>query len=147
MRMDQEAELDARQVVNTYSLDALTALLKNNGEVKGAYRIAEHIVNAREEKKIATTQELIAVVKPLVPERFFNKVLARVFQAIRIEVNQELEVIKSFLLQSSEVLKKDGRLVCISYHSLEDRLVKRFFREGVFEGHAPQDFLAIAIAP
>ena len=140
MRMDQEGTLDATDVVNRYSIDALTAMLKNYGEVKGAYRVAEQIIAAREESKIETTQALIAVLKPLIPERFLNKTLAQVFQAIRIEVNQELEVIKTFLLQSGELLVKDGRLVCIAYHSLEDRLVKRYIREGVFEGQAPQDF-------
>ena len=140
MRMDQEGTLDATDVVNRYSIDALTAMLKNYGEVKGAYRVAEQIIAAREESKIETTQALIAVLKPLIPERFLNKTLAQVFQAIRIEVNQELEVIKTFLLQSGELLVKDGRLVCIAYHSLEDRLVKRYIREGVFEGQAPEDF-------
>lgn len=140
MRMDQEGTLDATDVVNRYSIDTLTAILKNYGEVKGAYRVAEQIIAAREESKIETTQALIAVLKPLIPERFLNKTLAQVFQAIRIEVNQELEVIKTFLLQSGELLVKDGRLVCIAYHSLEDRLVKRYIREGVFEGQAPEDF-------
>lgn len=140
MRMDQEADLDAAQVVNQYSIEALTAILKGYGEVKGAYRTAEQIVAAREEQPIVTTQALIEVLKPLIPERFLNKVLAQVFQAIRIEVNQELEVIKSFLVQSTELLVEEGRLVCIAYHSLEDRLVKRYIREGVFEGQAPQDF-------
>lgn len=140
MRMDQEGTLDATDVVNRYSIDALTAILKNYGEVKGAYRVAEQIIAARQENKIETTQALIAVLKPLIPERFLNKTLAQVFQAIRIEVNQELEVIKNFLQQSGELLVKDGRLVCIAYHSLEDRLVKRYIREGVFEGKAPEDF-------
>ena len=140
MRMDQEADLDAAQVVNQYSIEALTAILKGYGEVKGAYRTTEQIVAAREEQPIVTTQALIEVLKPLIPERFLNKVLAQVFQAIRIEVNQELEVIKSFLVQSTELLVEEGRLVCIAYHSLEDRLVKRYIREGVFEGQAPQDF-------
>ena len=140
MRMDQEADLDAAQVVNQYSIEALTAILKGYGEVKGAYRTAEQIVAAREEQPIVTTQALIEVLKPLIPERFLNKVLAQVFQAIRIEVNQELEVIKSFIVQSTELLVEEGRLVCIAYHSLEDRLVKRYIREGVFEGQAPQDF-------
>ena len=140
MRMDQEGELDATKVVNQYSLEALTAILKNYGEVKGAYRIAEQIVAAREEQPIVTTQALIELLKPLIPERFLNKALAQVFQAIRIEVNQELEVIKTFLIQSTDLLVEEGRLVCIAYHSLEDRLVKRYIREGVFEGQAPQDF-------
>ena len=140
MRMDQEADLDAAQVVNQYSVEALTAILKGYGEVKGAYRIAEQIVAAREEQPILTTQALIELLKPFIPERFLNKTLAQVFQAIRIEVNQELEVIKTFLVQSTELLVEEGRLVCIAYHSLEDRLVKRYIREGVFEGQAPQDF-------
>ena len=83
----------------------------------------------------------------MIPERFLNKILAQVFQAIRIEVNQELEVIKLFLEQTVEVLKPEGRLVCISYHSLEDRLVKRFIREGVFEGAAEQDFFGNRFTP
>ena len=140
MRMDQEGKLDAAQVVNQYSVEALTAILKNYGEVKGAYRIAEQIVAAREEHSILTTQAFIELLKPLIPERFLNKALAQVFQAIRIEVNQELEVIKTFLIQSTDLLIEGGRLVCIAYHSLEDRLVKRYIREGVFEGQAPQDF-------
>lgn len=140
MRMDQEADLDAAQVVNQYSIEALTAILKGYGEVKGAYRIAEQIIAAREEQSILTTQALIEILKPFIPERFFNKTLAQVFQAIRIEVNQELEVIKTFLVQSTELLVEEGRLVCIAYHSLEDRLVKRYIREGVFEGQASQDF-------
>ena len=140
MRMDQEGGLDAKQVVNQYSVEALTAVFKNYGEVKGAYRVAEQVVAAREEQPIVTTQALIEVLKPLIPERFLNKTLAQVFQAIRIEVNQELEVIKTFLVQSTDLLVEEGRLVCIAYHSLEDRLVKRYIREGVFEGQAPQDF-------
>lgn len=140
MRMDQEASLDAKKIVNEYSVQALADLFKLYGELRGAYRVAEHIVAAREEGVIATTQDLIAIVKPLVPERYLNKTLAQLFQAIRIEVNQELEVIKRFLEQSIEVLQQEGRLVCISYHSLEDRLVKNIIREGVVEGKAEEDF-------
>jgi len=140
MRMDQEAVLDAKQIVNEYSVQALSNLFKLYGELRGAYRLAEHIVATRDEAPIETTQALIAIVKPLVPERFLNKTLAQLFQAIRIEVNQELEVIKSFLEQSVEMLRKEGRLVCISYHSLEDRLVKNIIREGVVEGKAKEDF-------
>ncbi len=140
MRMDQEAVLDAKKIVNEYSVQALADLFKLYGELRGAYRVAEHIVASREEAPIITTQTLIAVVKPLVPERYLNKTLAQLFQAIRIEVNQELAVIKSFLEQSVEVLHQNGRLVCISYHSLEDRLVKNIIREGVVEGKAEEDF-------
>lgn len=140
MRMDQHANLSAEDVINTYSIGALTDLFKNYGEIKGAFRVAERIASVRESKTLTTTKELIDAVRPLIPERFLNKTLAQIFQAIRIEVNQELTVIKSFLSQSAEVLKPKGRLVCIAYHSLEDRLVKRFIREGVFEGEAEQDF-------
>ena len=140
MRMDQQAEKTAHEVVNTYSVNDLAELFKAYGEVKGAFRVAEQIVFARQSKPICTTKELIEVVQPLIPERYVNQTLAQIFQAIRIEVNGELEVIKAFLQQSSEVLKPMGRLVCIAYHSLEDRLVKRFIRQGVFTGEAPQDF-------
>ena len=140
MRMDQTAGLDAKQIVNEYSVQALADLFKRYGELRGAYRIAEHIVAAREEAVIVTTQDLISIVEPLVAERYLNKTLAQLFQAIRIEVNQEIEVIKHFLEQSIEVLQHKGRLVCISYHSLEDRLVKNIIREGVVEGKAEEDF-------
>lgn len=140
MRMDQQAEKTAQAVVNAYSMEQLTRLFKYFGEVKGAFRVAEQIVHARKSKPITTTNELVEVVKPLIPKRFLNQTLAQIFQAIRIEVNGELDVIKAFLLQSAEVLKPMGRLVCIAYHSLEDRLVKQFIRQGVFEGEAPQDF-------
>lgn len=140
MRMDQQASQSAKDVVNTYSVEELTDLFKHYGELRGAFRLAEQIVNVRATKLFSTTTELIDAVRPLIPERFLNKTLAQLFQAIRIEVNQELEVIKMFLTQSTEMLKPNGRLVCIAYHSLEDRLVKRFIREGVFEGEAEMDF-------
>lgn len=147
MRMDQASVLSAYEVINEYSEQELISIFKLNGEVKGAHKIVSAILDQREESKIETTTDLIAVVKPLIPERFLNKILAQVFQAIRIEVNQELEVIKLFLEQAAEVLKPKGRLVCISYHSLEDRLVKRFIREGVFEGSAEQDFFGNRFTP
>lgn len=140
MRMDQQGNLSAEDVINSYSVSALTDLFKNYGEIRGAFRVAEQIAAVRESKPLTTTKELIDAVRPLIPERFFNKTLAQIFQAIRIEVNQELTVIQSFLSQSVELLKPRGRLVCIAYHSLEDRLVKRFIREGVFEGEAEIDF-------
>ena len=140
MRMDQTASKSAIDIVNAYSLEELTQLFKLYGEVKGAYRVAEQIVATRQHQKIETTFALIEAVRSLIPERFLNKTLAQIFQAIRIEVNDELSVIKDLLLASAKVLASEGRLVCISYHSLEDRLVKHFIREGVFEGAAPQDF-------
>ena len=121
--------------------------MKLYGEVKGAHKIVSAILEQRNVADIETTTELIEIIKPLISERFINKILAKVFQAIRIEVNQELEVIKLFLQQTGEVLKPSGRLVCISYHSLEDRLVKRFIREGVFQGEAEQDFFGNRFTP
>ena len=147
MRMDQTSTLSAYEVVNDYSEQELISIMKLYGEVKGAHKIVAAILDYREEEQIETTTDLIALIKPLIPERFLNKILAQVFQAIRIEVNQELEVIKLFLKQTVEVLKPEGRLVCISYHSLEDRLVKRFIREGVFEGAAEQDFFGNRFTP
>lgn len=147
MRMDQDASLSAFEVVNTYSEQELISIMKLYGEVKGAHKIVSAILEQRNVADIETTTELIEIIKPLIPERFINKILAQVFQAIRIEVNQELEVIKLFLQQTVEVLKPSGRLVCISYHSLEDRLVKRFIREGVFEGEAEQDFFGNRFTP
>ena len=147
MRMDQTSLLSAYEVVNTYSEQQLTSILKLYGEVKGAHKIVAAILDQREEREVETTTDLIEIIKPLIPERFLNKTLAQVFQAIRIEVNQELEAIKLFLQQAVEILKPGGRLVCISYHSLEDRLVKRFVREGVFEGFAKQDFFGNRFVP
>jgi 16S rRNA (cytosine1402-N4)-methyltransferase len=97
------------------------------------------VVAARASQSIATTTALKEILQPLFPERFFNKRLAQVFQALRIEVNQELEVIKTFLTQAAEVLAPHGRLVCIAYHSLEDRLVKTFIRDGGFSGPPEAD--------
>ena len=147
MRMDQDASLSAFEVVNTYSEQELISIMKLYGEVKGAHKIVSAILEQRNVADIETTTELIEIIKPLISERFINKILAKVFQAIRIEVNQELEVIKLFLQQTVEVLKPSGRLVCISYHSLEDRLVKRFIREGVFQGEAEQDFFGNRFTP
>ena len=140
MRMNIGQEVSAASVVNTYSESHLGSIFRTYGEIRNAHRIASAIVKQRQEQSFQTTKQLRDLVAELVPERFLNKNLAQVFQAIRIEVNQELEVLKQFLEQSAEVLIPGGRLVCISYHSLEDRLVKRFIREGRFEGTAVMDF-------
>ena len=140
MRMNIGQEVSAASVVNTYSESQLGSIFRTYGEIRNAHRIASAIVKQRQEQSFHTTKQLRDLVAELVPERFLNKNLAQVFQAIRIEVNQELEVLKQFLEQSAEVLIPGGRLVCISYHSLEDRLVKRFIREGRFEGTAIVDF-------
>ena len=140
IRMNQAQTLDAYAVVNGYEEDALAKVLFDYGELRNAKILARTIVNARSENKLVTTQDLITVVQSLVPQRIENKILAQLFQAIRIEVNNELEVLQSFLNQAVSVLKPGGRLVCISYHSLEDRLVKRFFQSGNFEGKIQKDF-------
>jgi 16S rRNA (cytosine1402-N4)-methyltransferase len=110
------------------------------GELKVAPALARTIVEAREKKDIKTTEELKTVLAKYLPEKVKNKVLAQIYQAIRIEVNQEMEVLKEFLEQSLEILKPAGRLSVISYHSLEDRLVKRFMKNGLFEGEPERDF-------
>ena len=139
MRMNIGQEVSAASVVNTYSESQLGSIFRTYGEIRNAHIIASAIVKQRQEQSFHTTKQLRDLVAELVPERFLNKNLAQVFQAIRIEVNQELEVLKQFLEQSAEVLIPGGRLVCISYHSLEDRLVKIFIREGKFEGKAESD--------
>ena len=140
MRMNQSQNLDAYQVLNQYSEEALSKLFFNYSELRNSKKVAELIVNNRTTGDIETTQDLINLLKPLVPKRFKNKVLARIFQAIRIEVNDELAMLKTFLEQATEVLKPGGRIVCISYHSLEDRLVKRYIKSGNFEGKEEKDF-------
>jgi 16S rRNA (cytosine1402-N4)-methyltransferase len=110
------------------------------GELKNAPAIARVIIEAREQNSIHTTDQLKIVLGRFLPEKVKNKVLAQMYQAIRIEVNQEMDVLKEFLEQSLEVLKPEGRLSVISYHSLEDRLVKRFMKNGMFEGEPERDF-------
>jgi 16S rRNA (cytosine1402-N4)-methyltransferase len=139
MRMNQSQTLDAQEVLNQYSEEALSELFFNYGELRNARKLANKIVSFRSEDKLETTSDLIRAVQPWVPQRIENKVLAQIFQAVRIEVNDELGVLKSFLEQAAAVLEPGGRLVCISYHSLEDRLVKRFIQSGNFEGREEKD--------
>ena len=140
MRMNQDDDVSAFKVVNSYSLEDLTKVLAIYGELRNAKAIAKSILAAREDGSIKTTEQLKAVLRPFLPKMKENKILAQVYQAIRIEVNQEIEVLKEFLLQVPKILKPGGRLSMISYHSLEDRLVKRFIRDGKFEGEAEKDF-------
>jgi len=139
MRMNTQSGFTAREVINEYSAEELQQIFKNYGELRIARKLANHIVKERAQNPIKTTQGLVNLLTPTLPKHVFNKIIAQVFQAIRIEVNAELDVIKSFLEQSIEVLHIGGRLVCISYHSLEDRLVKVFIREGKFVGKAESD--------
>ncbi len=140
MRMNRNSELSAYEVVNTYSPEDLASVLFQYGELRNAKAIAKTIEASRSVAPIKTTDELKGVLSRFLPKMKENKILAQIYQAIRIEVNQEIEVLKEFLLQVPDVLDKGGRLSMISYHSLEDRLVKRFIRAGKFEGEPEKDF-------
>ncbi|WP_223032828.1 16S rRNA (cytosine(1402)-N(4))-methyltransferase RsmH [Hanstruepera marina] len=139
MRMNQQSELSAYHVVNEYDEEQLRQVLWQYGELRQAPAMARVIIAARNVEPIKTSEQLKTVLKQFLNHKKENKVLAQIFQAIRIEVNQEIEVLKAFLLQSQEVVKPGGRLSVISYHSLEDRLVKRFIRNGLFEGEPERD--------
>ncbi|NOR28674.1 MAG: 16S rRNA (cytosine(1402)-N(4))-methyltransferase RsmH [Lutibacter sp.] len=147
MRMNQEGELSAFQVVNFYDEQKLSDVLFQYGELRNARAIAKKIVETRTEKKIKTSFQLKEVLNEFVPKAVEHKILAQIFQGIRIEVNQEIEALKEFLLQIPEVLNEEGRLSVISYHSLEDRLVKRFIRNGLFEGEPEKDFYGNITVP
>lgn len=140
MRMNQNSSVSAKDVVNTYEEEELIRVFKTYGEIKMAYKMAGAITRYREEESIDTTFKLIEAVEECLPKKLRNKLLAQLFQSLRIEVNDEMKVLKDFLLQSSELLKKGGRLVVITYHSLEDRLVKNFIKAGNFEGKIEKDF-------
>ena len=139
MRMNQQDVLSAHSLVNTYEEEVLRQVFWQYGELRTAPVLAKTIVQARQIAAIDTTFDLKAVLKKHLPQGRENKILAQIYQAIRIEVNQEIEVLKDFLLQTPSLLKIDGRLSVISYHSLEDRLVKRFIRNGLFEGEPEKD--------
>lgn len=139
MRMNQDSKLSAFEVINNYNEEQLRAVFFQYGELRQAPAMARVIVEERKNAEIKTSEQLKAVLKPFLNHQKENKVLAQIYQAIRIEVNQEIEALKELLLQTPEILKKDGRLSFISYHSLEDRLVKRFIRNGLFEGEPERD--------
>ncbi|WP_343617470.1 16S rRNA (cytosine(1402)-N(4))-methyltransferase RsmH [Flavobacterium sp.] len=140
MRMSQKNDLNAYRVVNEYEEQDLRRVFFDYGELKNAPALARTIVEARREYPIKTTDELKEVLRRYLPEKVRNKILAQIYQAIRIEVNQEMDVLKEFIEQSLEILKPGGRFSVISYHSLEDRLVKRFIKNGMFEGEPERDF-------
>jgi len=139
MRMNQKSEISAYHVVNDYEEEGLKQVLLQYGELRQAPAMAKEIVAQRKDEAIVTSDQLKKVLKGFLQHKKENKVLAQIYQAIRIEVNQEIEALKEFLLQTPEVLKPNGRLSFISYHSLEDRLVKRFIRNGLFEGEPERD--------
>ena len=140
MRMSKKNDLNAFRVVNEYDDSNLKRVFLDYGELKNAPTLSRTIIEAREYQPITTTNELKDVLAKYLPEKVRNKVLAQIYQAIRIEVNQEMDVLKEFLEQSLEILNPGGRLSVISYHSLEDRLVKRYIKNGMFEGEPERDF-------
>ena len=139
MRMDKSSKLSAQIIINQYTEKELVELFKNYGELRNSKQLASVIGVQRSIAPITSTDDLRRAVAPVLPKRFLNKTLAQLFQALRIEVNHELDAIKDFLNQTTQSLSVGGRLVCISYHSLEDRLVKRFIRDGKFKGQADKD--------
>lgn len=139
MRMNQQDELSAYHVINEYDEEQLRKVFKEYGELRQAPAIARVLVAERKTQDIKTTDQLKSVLRKFLPPRRENKILAQIYQAIRIEVNQEIEALKEFLTQTPELLDVGGRLSFISYHSLEDRLVKRFIRNGMFEGEPEKD--------
>ena len=139
MRMNSTQKIDAKAIVNDYDKDQLEYIFKNFGELRNYKKVTEKIISERAKKSIETTGDLKKILAPLVRVTDENKFLAQVFQSIRIEVNDELEVIRTLLSESSKYIKKGGRLVCISYHSLEDRIVKKFIQNGGFNDEVTSD--------
>ncbi|MBQ1987204.1 MAG: 16S rRNA (cytosine(1402)-N(4))-methyltransferase RsmH [Muribaculaceae bacterium] len=147
MRMNRKSENDARKVIATYDEERLADILYLYGELKSSRKIASAIVKARAKNPINTTGDLLEVIKPFIKPTQEKKELAQVFQALRIEVNNEIDVLKSLLQQSIKVLKPGGRLVILTYHSLEDRLVKNFLKSGNIEGKVEKDFFGKVNSP
>ena len=140
MRMNQGSNLSAFEVINEYTEKQLKKLFYDYADLKNAPKLANLIVEARKEKAIESSEQLNDLLKPHLFKGKENKILAQIYQAIRIEVNQEIEALKEFLKQTEELVVKNGRISLISYHSLEDRLVKRYIRSGLFEGEPEKDF-------
>jgi len=147
LRMDFSTGITAADIVNTYEENALIHMFSFYGEIKNSRSLARCILSKRKEKKIETTFELVEAIEEVISTKTRNKYLAQVFQALRIEANEELESLKEFLQQTPKALKKGGRLVVISYHSLEDRLVKNFLRSGNIEGKIEKDFYGKSQSP
>jgi len=140
MRMNKQRSLTAKQILNKYPKEELKRIFKEYGEIKNAEKLANTIVSTRLDREIKGTEQFKLAIRTCVPRGRENKYYAMVFQALRIEINQELEALREMLLQTLEVLKPGGRLVVISYHSLEDRIVKNFMRTGNFQGNIEKDF-------
>ena len=146
MRMNINSSLSAKNIVNEYDEDQLADIFYNYGELKGSRRLASEIIKARNNQSIETIEHLKDIFS-FIPKNKENKFFAQVFQALRIEVNDEMAALREMLLQSGEIVRPEGRLVVISYHSLEDRLVKRYMRNGVFEGEPERDIYGNWSAP
>jgi len=147
MRMNQKSKISAKEIINNYSEEKLAEILFSYGELRNSRNIAKTIVEKRQEEKIDTSFQLRKVLQKYLPNAKEHKIIAQIFQAIRIEVNEELDVLKEFLQQLPNLLKEDGRLSVISYHSLEDRLVKIFFRTGLFNGEPEKDIFGNSEVP
>jgi len=147
MRMDQNAPLSAYEIINTYEEHALRQVFWQYGELRSAPKMTRLIIEARKEEPIKTSTQLKEIIDPCLLKRKEHKTLAQVYQAIRIEVNQEIQVLKEFLEQTKELLNTGGRISLISYHSLEDRLVKRYIRSGMFEGEPEKDLFGRMSVP
>lgn len=147
MRMNQAGDFTAAKIVQTYDEEQLAAIFRRYGELDHPFKTAVELVKARNKSKIRTTGELMEALMPVAPKFKDHKFFAQVFQALRIEVNQEMEVLEKFLLQTAEVLKPEGRLVVMSYHSLEDRLVKNLMKRGNLDGSIEKDFFGKVLKP
>ena len=147
MRMNRRGGKSAADIIKSYPEEKLADILYYYGEMRNARRIAAEIVKKRESQMIESTSDLLSVIKNLVNPKQEKKELAQIFQALRIEVNDEMASLKSMLKQCVEILKPGGRIVVLTYHSLEDRIVKDFFRYGNFEGKAEKDFFGRVLAP
>jgi 16S rRNA (cytosine1402-N4)-methyltransferase len=147
LRMDRKSPLTAREVINDYEESKLGEVLALYGELPHSYRMAATIVKARKNNVVETTEQLKEIMMPFADKRKENKFFAKVFQALRIEVNHELDALKELLLQGTQALAPGGRMVVISYHSLEDRLVKNYFRSGNFAGQIEKDFYGNPLVP
>lgn len=147
MRMNQNAEISAKNILNEYSIEELHKILGMYGEIKNAKTTAQAIYTARLNKKIETINDLKGILQKLAPRGKENKYFAQVFQALRIVVNEEMVVLEDFLKQTPEILAPEGRLVVMAYHSLEDRLVKNFIRSGKFSGEVEKDLFGNALKP
>jgi len=147
MRMNQSAKLSAHEIVNTYSEQQLSKIFWEYGELDNGRKLAKAIITGRQVSEIKDIKALVDVLTPFLPKHAEHKFLAKVFQALRIEVNREMDFLKDMLGQTIDVIKPQGRLVVITYHSLEDRLVKNFIKSGLFEGEAEKDFFGNTKTP